>query len=54
MSRDFIGNSYSGRSIFPLTKVVGGNLIKVMVLGYDNEYTAGRVGMDGYHLSRSE
>lgn len=28
VSRDFIGNSYSGIVDLPLTKLVGGNLIK--------------------------
>jgi len=37
VSRDFIGNSCSGIVDLPLTKVVGGNLIKVMVW-YDNEW----------------
>ena len=37
VSRDFIGSSYSGIVDLPLTKVVGGNLIKVMVW-YDNEW----------------
>ena len=37
VSRDFIGNSHSGVVDLPLTKVVGGNLIKVMVW-YDNEW----------------
>lgn len=37
VSRDYIGNSYSGIVDLPLTKVVGGNLVKVMVW-YDNEW----------------
>lgn len=37
VSRDFIGNSHSGIVDLPLTKVVGGNLVKVMVW-YDNEW----------------
>ena len=37
VSRDYIGSSYSGIVDLPLTKVVGGNLIKVMVW-YDNEW----------------
>lgn len=37
VSRDFIGNSYSGIVDLSLTKVVGGNLAKVMVW-YDNEW----------------
>ena len=37
VSRDFIGNSHSGVVDLLLTKVVGGNLIKVMVW-YDNEW----------------
>lgn len=37
VSRDFIGNSHSGIVDLPLTKVVDGNLIKVMVW-YDNEW----------------
>ena len=37
VSRDFIGNSHSGVVDLPLTKVVGGNLVKVMVW-YDNEW----------------
>ena len=37
MSRDYIGNSYSGVVDLPLTKVVDGNLLKVMVW-YDNEW----------------
>ena len=35
--RDYIGNSYSGVVDLPLTKVVGGNLAKIMVW-YDNEW----------------
>ncbi len=57
VSRDFIGNSYSGIVDLPLTKVVGVNLIKVMVW-YDNEWgysIAWSVVADvGYYLSRSE
>lgn len=37
VSRDFIGNSHSGIVDLPLTKVVGGNLIKIAVW-YDNEW----------------
>lgn len=37
VSRDFIGNSNSGIVDLPLTKVVGGNLIKIAVW-YDNEW----------------
>lgn len=37
VSRDYIGSSYSGVVDLPLTKVVGGNLAKVMVW-YDNEW----------------
>lgn len=37
VSRDYIGNSYSGTVDLLLTKVVGGNLIKVAVW-YDNEW----------------
>ncbi len=37
VSRDFIGNSHSGIVDLPLTKVVDGNLVKVMVW-YDNEW----------------
>jgi glyceraldehyde 3-phosphate dehydrogenase len=37
VSRDFIGNPHSGIVDLPLTKVVDGNLIKVMVW-YDNEW----------------
>ncbi len=37
VSRDLIGNSHSGIVDLPLTKVVGGNLIKVCVW-YDNEW----------------
>jgi glyceraldehyde 3-phosphate dehydrogenase len=37
VSSDYIGNSNSGTVDLPLTKVVGGNLIKVMVW-YDNEW----------------
>lgn len=37
VSRDFIGSSYSGIVDLPLTKVVGGNLAKLMVW-YDNEW----------------
>jgi glyceraldehyde 3-phosphate dehydrogenase len=37
VSRDYIGNSHSGTVDLPLTKVVGGNLVKVMVW-YDNEW----------------
>lgn len=37
VSRDYIGNSYSGTVDLPLTRVVGGNLVKVCVW-YDNEW----------------
>jgi glyceraldehyde 3-phosphate dehydrogenase len=37
VSSDYIGNSYSGTVDLALTKVVGGNIIKVMVW-YDNEW----------------
>lgn len=37
VSRDYIGNSYSGTVDLALTKVVGGNLAKIMVW-YDNEW----------------
>jgi len=37
VSSDYIGNSHSGTVDLPLTKVVDGNLIKVMVW-YDNEW----------------
>ena len=37
MSRDYIGNSHSGVVDLLLTKVVGGNLIKIAVW-YDNEW----------------
>lgn len=37
VSSDYIGNSHSGTVDLPLTKVVGGNLIKIMVW-YDNEW----------------
>ena len=37
VSSDFIGNSHSGIVDLSLTKVVGGNLAKVMVW-YDNEW----------------
>jgi glyceraldehyde 3-phosphate dehydrogenase len=37
VSRDYIGNSFSGVVDLLLTKVVGGNLVKVMVW-YDNEW----------------
>lgn len=37
VSRDYIGNSHSGIVDLLLTKVVGGNLIKIMVW-YDNEW----------------
>lgn len=37
VSRDYIGNSYSGVADLLLTKVVGGNLAKIMVW-YDNEW----------------
>ena len=37
VSRDFIGNSHSGIVDLPLTKVVGGNMVKIMVW-CDNEW----------------
>jgi len=37
VSRDYIGNSFSGTVDLALTKVVGGNLAKIMVW-YDNEW----------------
>lgn len=37
VSRDYIGNSHSGIVDLPLTRVVGGNLVKVCVW-YDNEW----------------
>jgi glyceraldehyde 3-phosphate dehydrogenase len=37
VSRDYIGNSHSGTVDLPLTRVVGGNLIKIAVW-YDNEW----------------
>ena len=37
VSRDYIGNSHSGIVDLLLTKVVGGNLIKIAVW-YDNEW----------------
>lgn len=37
VSRDYVGNSHSGVVDLLLTKVVGGNLVKVMVW-YDNEW----------------
>ncbi|QHU93082.1 type I glyceraldehyde-3-phosphate dehydrogenase [Candidatus Saccharibacteria bacterium oral taxon 488] len=37
VSRDFIGNSHSGIVDLSLTKVVGGNMVKIMVW-YDNEW----------------
>lgn len=37
VSRDYVGNSYSGVADLLLTKVVGGNMAKVMVW-YDNEW----------------
>lgn len=37
VSRDYIGSSYSGVVDLPLTKVVGGNLAKIMIW-YDNEW----------------
>lgn len=37
VSRDYIGSSYSGIIDLPLTRVVGGNLLKVAVW-YDNEW----------------
>ena len=58
VSRDFIGNSYSGIVDLPLTKVVGGNLIKVMVW-YDNEWGYSNrlvelVADVAYYLKKSE
>lgn len=40
VSRDYVGNSYSGVVDLPLTKVVDGNLAKIMVW-YDNEWGFG-------------
>lgn len=37
VSRDYIGNSHSGTVDLPLTRVVGGNLVKICVW-YDNEW----------------
>lgn len=37
VSRDYVGNSYSGVADLLLTKVVGGNMAKIMVW-YDNEW----------------
>lgn len=37
VSRDYVGSSYSGVVDLPLTRVVGGNLIKIAVW-YDNEW----------------
>ena len=37
VSRDYIGNSHSGVVDLPLTRVVGGNLVKICVW-YDNEW----------------
>lgn len=37
VSRDFIGNPHSGIVDLPLTRVVGGNLVKIAVW-YDNEW----------------
>ncbi len=37
VSRDYIGNSHSGTVDLELTRVVGGNLVKVCVW-YDNEW----------------
>ena len=58
VSRDFIGNSHSGVVDLPLTKVVGGNLIKVMVW-YDNEWGYSNrlvelVADVGHYLNQSE
>lgn len=58
VSRDFIGNSCSGIVDLPLTKVVDGNLIKVMVW-YDNEWGYSNrlvelVADVGHYLRRSE
>lgn len=58
VSRDFIGNSYSGVVDLLLTKVVGGNLIKVMVW-YDNEWGYSNrlvelVADVGHYLKKSE
>ena len=58
VSRDFIGNSCSGIVDLPLTKVVGGNLIKVMVW-YDNEWGYSNrlvelVADVGHYLRQSE
>ena len=58
VSRDFIGNSCSGIVDLPLTKVVDGNLIKVMVW-YDNEWGYSNrlvelVADVGHYLRQSE
>lgn len=58
VSRDFIGNSHSGVVDLPLTKVVDGNLVKVMVW-YDNEWGYSNrlvelVADVGHYLRRSE
>lgn len=58
VSRDFIGNSHSGIVDLPLTKVVDGNLVKVMVW-YDNEWGYSNrlvelVADVGHYLRRSE
>lgn len=58
VSSDFIGNSNSGIVDLPLTKVVGGNLAKIMVW-YDNEwgYSNRLVELTadvGHYLQRSE
>jgi glyceraldehyde 3-phosphate dehydrogenase len=58
VSSDYIGNSNSGTVDLPLTKVVGGNLIKVMVW-YDNEWGYSNrlvevVADTGKHLHKKE
>ena len=58
VSRDFIGNSHSGIVDLPLTKVVGGNMVKIMVW-YDNEWGYSNrlvelVADVGHYLRRSE
>ena len=56
VSRDFIGDPHSGIVDLPLTKVVDGNLVKVMVW-YDNEWGYSNrlvelVADVGYHLQK--
>lgn len=58
VSSDFIGNSHSGIVDLPLTKVVGGNLAKIMVW-YDNEWGYSNrlvelVADVGHYLKREE